>query len=225
MTGQDRAERYLRDLGNAAAGLPAEHRRELLDDVCEHLRSSWDDGGSESDVRTAIDRLGSPESIVAAAYAEAGLTPAPPQRMGWRETLALIGISVGFAFFVVGWFVGVGLLWSSEKWTTRQKLIGTFVVPGGFAGLVLLGGVVGVKGGYTSGSVSSVSVRGNATHVVQQRAATSSSSGGSIWPTVLAVILVLVSIAVPIWLATRVSRNRVPALAAPMGQGPLAPLR
>jgi hypothetical protein len=37
---------------------------------------------------------------------------------------------------VLGWFAGVVLLWISDAWTLRDKLIGTFVVPGGFGGSV-----------------------------------------------------------------------------------------
>jgi hypothetical protein len=35
--------------------------------------------------------------------------------------------------FLVGWLVGVVLLWSSTVWTLRDKLIGTLVIPGGLA--------------------------------------------------------------------------------------------
>jgi hypothetical protein len=38
----------------------------------------------------------------------------------------------GFAFGV-GWLVGLILLWSSRLWTTRDKLIGTLIIPGGLA--------------------------------------------------------------------------------------------
>ena len=40
---------------------------------------------------------------------------------------------VGGFLWGVGWLVGVVLLWLSDAWTIRQKLIGTFVVPGGLA--------------------------------------------------------------------------------------------
>jgi hypothetical protein len=33
----------------------------------------------------------------------------------------------------MGWLVGLILLWSSRLWTTREKLIGTLIVPGGLA--------------------------------------------------------------------------------------------
>ena len=34
---------------------------------------------------------------------------------------------------MIGWFIGVALLWRSRLWTTRDKLIVTFVIPGGLA--------------------------------------------------------------------------------------------
>ena len=43
----------------------------------------------------------------------------------------------GFAFGV-GWLVGLVLLWSSRLWTTRDKLIGTLIVPGGIATALLV---------------------------------------------------------------------------------------
>jgi hypothetical protein len=49
--------------------------------------------------------------------------------------LLLIG---AFVVPVVGWIVGVVLLWSSKVWTRGQKLLGTFVLPGGLAAVLLL---------------------------------------------------------------------------------------
>ncbi len=40
---------------------------------------------------------------------------------------------------VVGWFVGVVLLWVSKAWTTGEKWLGTLVVPGGLATVLLVG--------------------------------------------------------------------------------------
>lgn len=44
--------------------------------------------------------------------------------------LLLIG---GIVLPVLGWVIGVVLLWASAQWTMRDKLIGTLVVPGGLA--------------------------------------------------------------------------------------------
>ena len=44
------------------------------------------------------------------------------------------------AFIVpaVGWIVGVVLLWSSKAWARGQKLLGTFVFPGGLGAVLFL---------------------------------------------------------------------------------------
>lgn len=42
--------------------------------------------------------------------------------------LLLIG---GIVVPVLGWIVGVILLWTSRRWEAWEKLIGTFVLPGG----------------------------------------------------------------------------------------------
>ena len=42
--------------------------------------------------------------------------------------LLLIG---GIILPVLGWIIGVVILWASERWSRRDKLIGTFIVPGG----------------------------------------------------------------------------------------------
>jgi len=51
-------------------------------------------------------------------------------RAGWLEVLALVGL----IFF---WPLGVVLLWVSRTWSTKEKLIGTLLLPGGY-GLVAL---------------------------------------------------------------------------------------
>jgi hypothetical protein len=40
-------------------------------------------------------------------------------------------LTVGSFVPVVGWLVGVVLLWTSKLWTTREKVVGTLFVPGG----------------------------------------------------------------------------------------------
>ncbi|PZS04822.1 MAG: hypothetical protein DLM56_05015 [Pseudonocardiales bacterium] len=176
MTAGQVVERYLRDLERAARPLPAEHARELVDDVAEHLAAARAADDSEAAVRTAIGRLGSPESIVAAAFAEAGIVPVPA-RIGWGEALALVGISIGFLLFVVGWILGLAFLWSSQAWTTRQKLVGTLVPPGGLGGFALI--------------------------LVRPTLYSLPPAAG----TPLAIGWLVAAVASPIWLATRVARN------------------
>src|SRR3954469_19764241 len=47
-------------------------------------------------------------------------------RLGGREWATVV-------LLPVVWVVGVVLLWRSRAWTTRDKLIGTLVIPGGLA--------------------------------------------------------------------------------------------
>ena len=79
---------------------------------------------------TALDRLGEPEEIVAA---EQPRPAAPADPRGTREWAAIILLLLGGFIAFVGWIVGLILLWSSRAWTTRDKLIGTLLWPGGLA--------------------------------------------------------------------------------------------
>ena len=65
---------------------------------------------------------------------------APAERRGTREWAAIFLLLFGFVAAGVGWVVGVILLWRSRAWTTRDKLIGTLVLPGGLfmTGLLLV---------------------------------------------------------------------------------------
>ncbi|MGN6380473.1 MAG: HAAS signaling domain-containing protein [Gaiellales bacterium] len=122
-------EEWLDRLRAAARVLPASERAELVSDIESHLAESIPPGASEAEVRDALDRLGDPEEIVA----EAAGPPAPAAGRGGLEWSAIILLLVGGFLFLVGWIVGVALLWSSKAWTVKDKLIGTFLLPGGLA--------------------------------------------------------------------------------------------
>jgi hypothetical protein len=40
---------------------------------------------------------------------------------------------------IIGWLVGVVLLWTSDRWTKSDKIIGTLVWPGGLGAVGVLG--------------------------------------------------------------------------------------
>jgi hypothetical protein len=135
---------YLGRLDAALRDLPAARREELLEQVREHIataRAELGDGASEAEIRTLLDRLGDPATIAA----EAGERPTdgvePTRaRPGWREIAVLVLLPIGgIVIPVIGWFVGVALLWSSDQWPAHSKLIGTLVVPGGLALPLALG--------------------------------------------------------------------------------------
>jgi hypothetical protein len=55
-----------------------------------------------------------------------------------RDSAAIVLLLLGLRIYGVGWLVGVGLLWSSPTWGLRDKLLGTFVIPGGLVFGVLI---------------------------------------------------------------------------------------
>ncbi|MCZ0979884.1 hypothetical protein O1L60_15135 [Streptomyces diastatochromogenes] len=74
---------YLATIEREASFLPAGRREELLADLREHLAVAVGDEEDPEAVRTALERLGSPSAIVAAARAEepeARRRPSPPRR-------------------------------------------------------------------------------------------------------------------------------------------------
>jgi hypothetical protein len=134
---------YLTKLDRAAATLPAHRRTELLDEIREHIDAARAAGAAadEATVRTMLDRLGEPEEIVAAASDDKGPPPATaPTRPGTGlEIAAVLLLTVGSFIPLIGWAVGAILLWTSRRWTTRDKLLGTLVIPGGPAMPLWLG--------------------------------------------------------------------------------------
>jgi fucose permease len=67
------------------------------------------------------------------------MAAALPARPGSKEYFALLLLLVGGIVLPgIGWIAGVLLLWLSHVWTTREKLIGTLLVPGGLAGAFYL---------------------------------------------------------------------------------------
>ncbi|NUP47822.1 MAG: hypothetical protein HOW97_11005, partial [Catenulispora sp.] len=62
----------------------------------------------------------------------------PPYRLGTAEVFAVALLQGGFFLFGIGWIIGLILLWTSLRWTVREKLVGTFVLPGGLGFAILL---------------------------------------------------------------------------------------
>jgi uncharacterized membrane protein len=128
---------YLDDLRDELADLPGDRRRELVREIEAHIgqaRSQLDDPFSEADVRTLLERLGPPAEIASEARdGEAParvVAPSAPATASWHEPAAIVLLLIG-GFVIVGWPVGVVLLWSSPRWSVIDKLVGTFVLPGG----------------------------------------------------------------------------------------------
>ena len=73
----DVAAEYLREVDLRLSGLPLLQRRELLADLEAHIDEARRTARSEGELIEVLERLGSPEVVAAAAYEEAGTTPAP----------------------------------------------------------------------------------------------------------------------------------------------------
>src|SRR5262249_15039185 len=128
-------EAYFRRLDAELADLPRARRSEIVAEIREHVDAALEEspGASEGDVRNILERIGDPSEVAAEARERFGIRPL---RAGAMEVFALILIPIGgIVVPVVGWIVGVALLWASRVWTTRDKWIGTLVVPGGLAGV------------------------------------------------------------------------------------------
>jgi HAAS len=124
-------DRYLTDLEAELAGLPANRRREILDEVGEHIVAARAalDAESEAAIRNVLERLGDPADIAAEARDRFGVPAEPAKPTPWLEVIALVLLVIPF----LGWVLGVVLVWLSRLWTTRDKLIGTL---GGLSWLV-----------------------------------------------------------------------------------------
>jgi hypothetical protein len=124
---------YLRRLATAAEPLPETRRTDLVSEVTAHIAEARAAGAvSEGEVRDMLTRLGSPDEIVAAATDGLVLVDAPP-RLRSRDVAALLFLACGGFLFLGGWLIGVALLWASDRWTTREKWLGTLIWPFGYA--------------------------------------------------------------------------------------------
>ena len=176
-------DRYLRELDDELRDLPPARRRELLEEIREHIDNALVSGAAagEADVRNVLERLGDPADIAEEARERFGIQRVKP---GLREILALILLPIGGILIpVLGWVVGAILLASSNVWTSREKVIGLLVVPGGLLPAVLLGLVADGQ------ECSSLIVEGN---VVSE-----TCSGGM--PPVLAWAILIALVVAPIW--------------------------
>jgi hypothetical protein len=148
----DIVDRYLVQLDTALRGLPEGPRRQIIEEIAGHIS----EGRSELEVndevglRGLLDRVGDPELIAA----EAGVEQLPEsgrRRDAWVPwlllfggfagyilALAFIGVPLALVVGVIGWSIGLKMLWTSNVWEMRDKVLGTLVLPGGLLAPVVL---------------------------------------------------------------------------------------
>ena len=173
---------YLRRLDLATAHLPADERVDILEGIRSHLLTVMAEAETEADVHRALDALGSPEEIVgtpapapAPPRFQMPQLPPPGSARGALEIVAVIFLLAGaFIIPVIGWVVGVVLLWVSKAWTTREKWLGTLVLPGGLGAAALLAFASPFAIGFAAPSCSSgVAMTGRGRAVQVQELCTS----------------------------------------------------
>ena len=209
------ARDYLKRLKKAAANLPRARRNELLAEIESHLSEALPADAGEAEALNVLERLGEPADIVA----EAGTGQAPVARAGLNEWLAIPLLLVGGFILIVGWFVGVALLWNSRIWTLRDKLIGTLVLPGGLATAFFFffaGTGTGGSGGDCFGRSVTTVVAPVGSHGVTVASASNDCAGSGGGVNYLALVLfggllVVLPILTSIYLSRRAARAEVAA--------------
>ena len=189
MTDDQLAAEYLKRLRRATSGLPRARRRELLEAIQAHIAEARAAGAVP--LRDVLDDLGEPGEIAAAADGDMSAG------VGGHQIAAVVLLLAGGAVFFIGWFAGVALLWTSDRWRWYDKLLGTLVWPGGLAGVAVYGALFATSSGGSSQVCSGVA--GQAAHCVTQ--------GGGGLPDWLRIFLVVLIVAAPIAVAIRLLRQ------------------
>lgn len=126
-------EDYLERLRQVTVDLPRHTRNELVGDISEHLQAGMH-GRPRTvvEVRNLLDELGTPEQIAASALDQQTAAAEPAVVPGGMPPVFSLLVAVAAVSLTwIVWPVGVLCLWLSDTWTTRQKWLGTLVVPGG----------------------------------------------------------------------------------------------
>jgi uncharacterized membrane protein len=202
---------YLSRLEVAVRTLPGGRGAELLDVFREHIaeaRARTVDE-NDADLLNILDRLGDPIDIVAEERArlDAG-NPVP------ADTRSLLDIMTVVALLII-WPVGVVLLWMSDAWSTRDKLIGTLLPPGGSLGVLVFAALLGgsLPFGGCVGSVSTSGSPGGPTSApvyattCPNAAITAAVDAGQVLIIVLAVVLLVMPLLTALYLGMRLRRS------------------
>jgi uncharacterized membrane protein len=198
---------YLEQLDSELAELPRLRRKEIVEEISEHIaeaRAGFPERG-EADVRNLLDRLGDPAEIAGEARERFDVQPKKSRALE-ISTLLLLLVG-GVVLPVIGWLIGVVLLWVSDAWDGRDKLIGTLIVPGG---LLLPVALLTMATSAGSGCSTPVSVVGGSG---PETAPCIDGSGGiDILSLIAVTVLLIAPLLTTAYLARRMRRPTAPAL-------------
>lgn len=199
---------YLQRLDRALRPLPDPRREQLVAEITDHVTAARNklDQPSEADIRNMLDRIGRPEDIAAEAIDGEPL-PTRSRGSGLHESFAIALLLFGGFVFVVGWFVGLVLLWTSSAWRVRDKLIGTFLLPGGlFTVFFLLAGGLAFVSSTTVCSSGTANTGGGGRTLVPTTCGT--ATHGHVLSVAVGIGLLAAGIIVPIITAVYLNRRR-----------------
>lgn len=131
-----RAKAYLSEVYTAVAAVDPASAEGIMREVADHLREAATEPGFELDA--ALAELGDP-ALIAAGVDAPPATSSPSSARFVDSTAGVIvtvlALSIGTWWtFLLGWVVGICLLWASRRWSRTDKIIGTAAWP---AGIVL----------------------------------------------------------------------------------------
>jgi hypothetical protein len=199
---------YLARLERALADLPRGRRRELVEDVSAHIVQARLElpVQDEAAIRNLLEGLGDPDEIAADARERLG----EPRRehRGLDIAALVLLLAGGVVVPLVGWLVGVVLLWVSTTWNTRDKLIGTLVVPGGLLPAMTL---LVYGGGYSESCGGEIDPATGA--VLNEVCTGGRSTVAQVLTISLFVLLLVAPLGTTAYLARRMSRRSAAALA------------
>ena len=130
-------DRYFERLERELADLPPERRRELMEEIRDHVDQSLSSrpDPTEAEVRNVLDRLGDPAEIASEARERFGVRRVGPTRTDWVAVFLLpfggLMVMVIGILGALGWVLGAIFLLISRVFSPRDKAIGVLLFPGG----------------------------------------------------------------------------------------------
>jgi hypothetical protein len=192
-------DQYMTELNQALSPLPDERREEILAEITHHIeegRALLDEDDTRS-VGALLDRIGAPSAIAA----EAGAWPLSAKTRRGDSSVPWILLFGGLAGIIAWplaalWLIGVWRLWRSPEWRFAEKIVGTLLLPGGLLSFGLLV--------FRPAAVTSCSGHGGP----GIRTVTHCVTSGLVLSPALAIPVVLLAVAIPVFTTTRLLRTQ-----------------